>query len=224
MVCAPTIWPMSARPDYARHVDDRQPRAPADQIPGAGPEPANRRRLSRGRHSTRCGSAPAGAEEIMYKTVWLIHLRQEAQRLADQQAQQQLADVTWQAFKRDQALDLRATRLTDAGLVANQSVRHARNSMPLPLRQVPERQGGRRFDGLDREIAADIADTGKLEQGAKQKPFVGGQIRHHDLQQEIGSRPTPGNRTISGKAWTASQKLGRRRPVSLVGSLGGARP
>ncbi len=61
-----------------------------------------------------------GAEEIMYKTVWLIHLRQEAQRLADQQAQQQLADVTWQAFKRDQALDLRATRLTDAGLVANQ--------------------------------------------------------------------------------------------------------
>ncbi|GGF06506.1 hypothetical protein GCM10011611_10030 [Aliidongia dinghuensis] len=58
-----------------------------------------------------------GAEEIMYKTVWLIHLRQEAERLADQRARQQLADVVWQAFKRQQNVDLRATLLTDAGLV-----------------------------------------------------------------------------------------------------------
>jgi hypothetical protein len=60
-----------------------------------------------------------GAEEIMYKTVWLIHLRQEAQHLGNQRAQQQLADIAWQALKREQNLDLREVRLTDAGLVAN---------------------------------------------------------------------------------------------------------
>jgi hypothetical protein len=34
-------------------------------------------------------------------------------------AEQQLADIAWQALKREQNLDLREVRLTDAGLVAN---------------------------------------------------------------------------------------------------------
>jgi len=58
-----------------------------------------------------------GAEEIMYKTVWAIDLRQQTQASGDEQIRQQFADVVWNMFKQQQDLDLRALLLTDKGFM-----------------------------------------------------------------------------------------------------------
>src|SRR5579883_1554395 len=66
-------------------------------------------------------SSPAerqrNAEVLMYETVWLIDLRQQAQRQNNRLALQQLADTVEQKFRAGN-VELRALRLTDAGLIS----------------------------------------------------------------------------------------------------------
>ena len=56
----------------------------------------------------------------------------------------------------------------------------------LLLLQVVERQRRARLDALDREVAADVADAGQLQQRAGQEMLIAGEIGQYGLEQEIG--------------------------------------